>query len=426
MSKKILIVDSGLKNLGGHNYSYTNAVRTALSERGYDVDVFANRALEEGLARESGFRRVFSYGAYDFPPGKSRLNDLSVLYERSAVYADDLARAFEQHKTEDYALVFCHTVNDFELIGWNRFLSRNSFQGHLMILQRQTPGFTACSGWKTRLHPFWRIKPQYLKAIRAKLGDRFVLVTDSEPLSMDFARIYRSRITTLPIPINGIADSQGHALAASNGICERYGLVRDGRISVGYMGDARESKGFFLLPELIRRIPADVMENLRFVIQCPPAASGPDNGSPAPGYAELKAQALETGEGVKLIPERLSEADYAELLGNLDVVLIPYCHENYATATSGIFAEALALSKPVVVPTGTWMASELRKSGGGVEFKMGSAEDLTAGVVETIARYDELKAKASQFKPSWNAFHNAGTLADMLLKECNLPARASL
>jgi glycosyltransferase involved in cell wall biosynthesis len=192
------------------------------------------------------------------------------------------------------------------------------------------------------------------------------------------------------------------------------------------MGDARDSKGFFLLPELIRRLPAGCMEKLRFAIQCPPAASGPDDCEPPSGYSELKELASEAGDSVKLIPERLSEQDYADLLGHLDVVLIPYCHENYATATSGVFAEALALSKPVVVPTGTWMASELRKSGGGVEFRMGSVEDLTARVVEIIARYDELKSKALQFMQSWTLFHNAGTLADMLLKECNLPSRAEV
>jgi glycosyltransferase involved in cell wall biosynthesis len=191
------------------------------------------------------------------------------------------------------------------------------------------------------------------------------------------------------------------------------------------MGDARDGKGFFLLPELIRRLPANVAKKLRFVIQCPVAASGPDNGTPPRGYAELEAVASEGGDRVKLVPERLSQNDYTDLLRHLDVVLIPYWHASYTWATSGIFAEALALSKPVVVPTGTWMASELKKSGAGVEFQMGSAQDLTAKVVETVARYDELKSKATQFKQSWKAFHNAGTLADLLLRECKPPSGAT-
>src|SRR5262245_15725416 len=171
--RDLLIVDSGLKNLGGHNYSYTNAVKKALVDRGYRVQVFANRNLEDGLANASGFHRVFSYGAYDFPPGKSRLNDLRILYKRGAVYADDLEGALDRNGAEEYGMVFCHTLNDFELIGWNRFLSRRRFTGHLVILQRETPGFAACSRWKTRVHPFWRIKPHYLNAIRNRLGNRF-------------------------------------------------------------------------------------------------------------------------------------------------------------------------------------------------------------------------------------------------------------
>ena len=420
MPRNVLIVDSGLRNLGGHNYSYTKAVKDALLERGCNVDVFASRRLEENLARASGFHRVFSYGAYDFPPGRSPLGDLTILYERSAIYADDLQGALEKGGAADYDLVFCHTVNDFELIGWNRLLSRKSLSGHLVILQRQTPGFTTCSRWKTHFHPFWRIKPHYLGSISAKLTNRFLLVTDSDPLSADFSLIYRKKILTLPIPINRMTYSSGDYSATSNGFRERHYLVKDGRLALGYMGDARRSKGFFLLPEVIRRLPSCKTDDLRFVIQCPPAASGHDDGTPAPGYAELEDLASESGGKVNLIPERLSEEDYAELIGYLDVVLIPYCHQDYATATSGIFAEALALSKPVVVPKGTWMADELRRSGGGVEFKMGSVESLTAAVAETIERYDELRSKAKGFNESWKAFHNAGTLADILLQECSL------
>ncbi len=61
--QKILIIDSGMKNLGGHNFSYTRAVQDALVEKGFETDVFANKLLTEDLAQNSGYKPVFTNAA---------------------------------------------------------------------------------------------------------------------------------------------------------------------------------------------------------------------------------------------------------------------------------------------------------------------------------------------------------------------------
>ena len=65
--KKFLIIDSGMKNLGGHNFSCTRATQEALAEKGFETDVLANRLLPHKLAQSSGYKPVFTRGAYDFP-----------------------------------------------------------------------------------------------------------------------------------------------------------------------------------------------------------------------------------------------------------------------------------------------------------------------------------------------------------------------
>jgi glycosyltransferase involved in cell wall biosynthesis len=419
MSNKVLIIDSGMRNIGGHNFSYTRAVQSAFERRGFSVTVLANKNLPGDVAKEYGYDPVFSFGAYDFPPGNGVWRDLAYLYAQSVVYSDELEQAFEQ-ASDEYSIVFCHTVNDFELIGWKRFLARRRLSGHLMILQRQTPGFHSCSRWKRIAHPYWRIKPHYLNAIHARMKGRFVLLTDSAPLTEDYARIFRHRIVTLPIPINEMilnADNEGRS---SNGLSARYKLARDGRISIGYMGDARASKGFPMLPDLIRRVASSADAKTKFIIQCPSTASGYDNGQPAGGVVELSRLARESDDNITLISEKLSEHDYAELFSHLDIVLVPYTTANYVEATSGIFAEALALAKPVIVPSDTWMARELKKSGGGLEFRRGDAGDLAAKVLDLARRYDEYALKARSFSATWKSFHNSHTLADMLIKESGL------
>lgn len=424
MSKSILIVDSGLKNLGGHNFSYTRAVQAALEQKGFDVTVLASRNLSGDLVKSAGYHPVFSFGAYDYPPGNGKLKDLGYLYAQSVIYSHELEAAFRNFVSDEPLLVFCHTVNDFELIGWNRFLSRYQLPGQLMILMRYTPRFRNCGWVKRHLHPYWRIRPHYLNALYSRMQGRFVLLTDSEPLTEDYRAIFRHRVVTLPIPINEYILKADEEAFASDGVCARYGLRSSKRLRTGYVGDARSAKGFSLLPGLVRRVLEDNSVQTDFVIQCPAAASGIETGQSPEGLVELTELAARVPDRVTLIREKLSERDYAELIRLLDVVLVPYMTSGYVEPTSGIFAEALALAKPVVVPSGTWMAGELRKSGGGVEFQSGDESDLAAKVKELISRFDEYSAKAQRFSAEWKTFHNSHSLAETLIREARMDRAA--
>lgn len=417
MAKNVLIVDSGLKNLGGHNFSYTRAVQAALEQKGYDVTVLANRHLSGELVKVTGYHPVFSFGAYDYPPGNGKLKDLKYLQAQSIIYSQELEHAFKQIVSNEPALVFCHTVNDFELIGWNRFLARQRLPGHLMVLMRYTPRFKSCSWFKQHLHPYWRIRPHYLNALYKRMKGNFTLVTDSEPLTEDYSAIFHHRILTLPIPINEYILGADEQVSSPDGVSARYGLDLDGKIRIGYVGDARSAKGFSLLPGLVRRLLAETSLEVEFVFQCPSAASGIENGQLPEGVSELIELASRATSRITLIQEKLSETDYAELIRALDVVLVPYRLPGYVEPTSGIFAEALALAKPVVVPAGTWMARELRKSGGGIEFQSGDENDLAAKVKELIQSFDAYATKARAFSAKWKAFHNSHTLAKMLIQE---------
>jgi glycosyltransferase involved in cell wall biosynthesis len=420
MANDVVIVDSGLRNKGGHNFSYTESVKAALQRRGFRVIVLANKNLNADIARLNGYHPIFSCGAYDYPPGNGFMRDLAYTYAQSIIYRDELQRSLAQAVPDGCRLIFCHTVNDFELIGWSRYLSKDRLPGRLVIVQRQTPGFHSCKRWKLLAHPYWRIRPHYLNAIRNRMGERFVLATDSKLLTDDLAHIYRHHIVTLPVPVGeDIALQDRCDRQPSSCATVRYGVVRDGRVCIGYMGDAREAKGFFLLPELIRRLSPHTRERARFIVQCPNAASGRESQPPR-GVTDLMGLAEESSDSVTLIPERLSERDYGCLFSRLDVVLLPYVDIHFGEGTSGIFTEALALAKPVVVPRGTWMAHELKRSGGGVEFQPGDIDDLTAKTRQVLEGYPEYALKAEQFSSEWSRFHSPRNLVEILLYETGL------
>src|SRR5262245_47084045 len=122
--RRVLIVDSGMRNAGGHNFSYTQAVEHSLASSGLIVDVLASRHLAPDLARESGYRPVFSIGAYDFAPGNGALRDLGYVVAQSVVFAAELERYLASVDRGSYAALFSHTLHEFELLGWRRALRR--------------------------------------------------------------------------------------------------------------------------------------------------------------------------------------------------------------------------------------------------------------------------------------------------------------
>lgn len=422
MIKKALIIDSGLRNRGGHNLAYTRAVQAALEKRGVSVEVLANKNLTGELAEETHYRPYFSLGAFDFPPGNGPVRDLIYLYAQSVVYSYELEYAFKNLLDDDIDLIFCHTlVSEFELIGWSRFLSRSKIPGCLMILMRLTPGFSSTTKLKLFAHPYWRIKPHYLSTIHSRLHGRFVLLTDSEALSEDYARIFKHRLVTLPIPLSDrILHSSENGDSPSIGLLNRYGLIRDDSLTIGYMGDARAAKGFALLPDLVTRLLSERRANIKFVIQCPNSASGHDGGEPPVGVSAMRQLARDAGSRLTLIPERLSEDEYLQLFRYLDIVLIPYLDVRFVEGTSGVFTEAVALSKPVVVPSATWMARELSRYNGGVVFERGNIEDLAEKVCNVIDRYEDYAVRARKFSARWKTIHNADALADILLREASV------
>ena len=407
----VVILDSGLRGPGGHNLSYTCAVQGALRERGLAVEVLVNRGCPPELADAHAFRRLFTSGAYDHPLGHGRLRDLVYLHAQSLVFAEELDHAIRCVLGRPPDLLFSHTLADFEVVGWRRYLRRRSWPGWLALLMRQTPRYSTCGWLQRQLNPYWRLRPRSFAAMRHRLGPRFQLCTDSALLSRDYARVYDGSILTLPIPLT--SDVRSGEQPGPPNIFRRYPPKDVPGPTIGYLGDARTPKGFPLLPRAVSRIQ-DAGLAARFLIQCPLPAGGAD-AETAKALDELRALSADSRSSVTLIPEHLGDADYAGLLDALDVVLLPYVHSNYLEATSGVFTEALAKGIPVVVPTATWMAHELAGSTAGTVFSREEPEAFPAALLRLLASLDQHKAAARGRRDAWQATHNPGALVGQLL-----------
>lgn len=131
-------------------------------------------------------------------------------------------------------------------------------------------------------------------------------------------------------------------------------------VRFGYIGDARQEKGFGLLPGMIEQIHRHdaVKVKSEFYIQSNYNVPG---GYPLTRAAKLKLL-FQRNLGVHLIDKMLTSEQYLELLGKVDVVLLPYRHPSYCIGSSGIVVEALAAGRPVVATEYAWGGRQVRES----------------------------------------------------------------
>jgi glycosyltransferase involved in cell wall biosynthesis len=101
----------------------------------------------------------------------------------------------------------------------------------------------------------------------------------------------------------------------------------------------------------------------------------------------------------------LSPDTYFKLMSEADVVLLPYSLDYYGHCSSGVFAEAAALGKVIVVPEGTVAARQGREFGLGlVAAKAPMAEALAEAIAEAARNWDALNRQA---RASAGAFREA-------------------
>ncbi|MGH7139565.1 MAG: glycosyltransferase, partial [Pirellulales bacterium] len=193
-------------------------------------------------------------------------------------------------------------------------------------------------------------------------------------------------------------------------------------ITIAYLGEPRDEKGFPWLPDLIDALRDEYLlpGKARFVIQS--NVSQPQyNPHSTPALSRLKRQAK---LGVELVGQRgpLSPEQYFELVSRADVVLLPYSRGAYRTRTSGALGEALAAGAAVVVPEETWLADQL-PPGCGETFE--TFGDFVMAVKQILDDFESYASAASRNRPLWCQRHSPDALVAALVDEPEASLRAA-
>ena len=406
---RLIIADPGLIHAGGHNLSYSQAVAEAAIARRISALVLANRssslcdmgaaqclptfrALYQTSGRPSVLRDLL-YGIASYLPGgaapaaarglRSARRAALRLSAARDTFGEELAAALFGLGGAERDLVLLHTVSAANLHGLAGALPNRAVGGIAVVLRRTPEEMDSDDA-----------APQPVGTVIRQLvlhfGNRLHVFADTDDLASLYQRLLSTPVATLPLPV--VAPAIRHGPPA-------------GPPHLVFAGGARAEKGYHLLPSLAERLRGRV----RLTIQSGPIGPGTD---PLVQKAHRALRQM-AGTDLVLLERPLGPSEYLDLIGDADLMLLPYSAGAYGPRSSGILAEARALGVPAIVPQGTWMA----EAAGPLPIVVfdGPAEFVSA-VERALVRLPELTLAFRRAAPAWRAVHSPDAVVRALLR----------
>ncbi len=387
---KLIILDPSLKSFNGHFLTYDNVIATAARNFGYATTVYASASVQT-LPCDFEIVPIFRIGLeHNFfnVPLFNRFRAHTAINRRviHRTFVQDLTSGMEVDPIESGTIVYLHTTTFNQippLVDWvkrNRHIKLTIF---VMLRYSPSPNpYYPLSGGFDQYHAALT----YLE--ESGVADVFRLTVDSDMLQEEYSMITSQPIHLLPIP-----HTMDHAQAESN-----VGGIAGPKL-LSYLGNARSTKGYQYLPALIEAIKPQLEAGEW-------AAEFQSNVMFFRDKESVVSLALMRRMPVKLLEHELSLDQYNDLLVRSALVLIPYQLLYYHSQTSGVLCEALGAGKPVVVPSGTWMAKQIKGKDIGVTFYPGDRVSFVDSTRSAMCRIDELSANARAQRAEWVSYHN--------------------
>ena len=382
---RLFLADPSLVGHSGHCLDYFAALVPSARARGYEPVLLGNRAVAPGLRDAHGVIPAFTHwcdARYGSPERTRRLHEGDLARELL-----DVSRRFEVTAADVFLV---NTLRHWALRGvvdWLESLPEGACPTVALVLH-----FTAFPNPARSDGTVEFYRQAFARIARSPARDRIRLFADSESLIDEYT---------------ALAPELEFALAPIPHVREEPQEARPGgAFRVGSVGEARENKGFHLLPRLVRRAAEAGVHGVEFHLHS--FAQDPNSAFLRRALAGLRHPS------VRLYPDEMPAGEYRRFLASLDLVVLPYTLDNYHAQTSGVFAEAVAAGKLVVVPRGSWMARQLAAFGGGAAFNPGDAEGFARVTLGVIADRERLSEGRAERVRRWRAVHNPDRFLDLV------------
>lgn len=389
---RLLIIDPSYATFTGHNHAVNSLLLEEARSRGIDTVVFAHASLPASESVVPAFRET----AYNYFPD----NTLDVLHTAHVIgrcFAEDLAHHVQPYLAKD-VVVFAHTLNNPLLHGFAAWFTALSTAGDVMLRL----GLNLPPDFRQRRQgiALWNAY-QYAFALRllTAVSPTARFYAETRELQRVFAGLGASSVIHRRLPLRVVTRYAEQAPSAA-----------DGRIVYHVPGEFRPEKGHEFLVKGILRIAdqrPDWLGRIRFRFT---SIFMPD---------DVAAFLARHDSLFEVLPEKDIGADrYWQLMAEADIVGCTYNPIDYATRASGIFLEALALGKPVLVSDRTSVAAEVAADNYayGLAVEFGDVASLARGLERMVEAYPTFKQGAASVAERVRLELSADSFFDWLLQ----------
>ncbi len=326
-----VILDPGLHMIAGHHFELDTALLEAASALGVPGHIFGHRTDNPHLNDHPSITPFFDVIGWA-TTRDPMLVDLDRFQVQNERLLGDLRRVSEVIDMEDATLLFA-TASHNSLAAVGRWAREWTVRPHhLFVLLPGHFEFAIKGGAGTLDQLFYRYG---FSLFPDGLDSRVTFLTLSERQAQEFSAIAGRTVERAPYPVGEISDAPDPSGTEATAPRRRRVLT---------CGSSRDSKGFALLPEVVRRVTAR-RTDVEFVVQyCP---------------TEDVSAADIVASGATVIEGYLDRPTYHGLIRSADVLLLPYLGPAYRIGTSAVFAEARWFGRPVIAATETSMAADI-------------------------------------------------------------------
>ena len=397
---RFFYVDPGLQSNLGHHAKSCRLVTRELGARGIEVVTLAFKDVASELQaelRSVPHFRAFTYWLSDGDPVCGWLNAFNIA---AAMTSEDLARL--DIRGDD--VVYFNSAQPAQVMAVIHWIAAvpEERQPQIVIefgtepgLQVQIlPGGARYDVPDPRVDP----RPMLFRFVGGRLREidtrRLRLVTFHGISSRVYESMLGQPVGVLPFPYY------------ANGPISDRSQKRP--IVITALGHQGFDKGFHLLPlvaaELLRR-HADI----GIVLHSAVPGENPETDTALRSLAASDRR-LKFHEGI------LGADDWETLLDKSDLILCPYNPERYFLSHSGIVAEALANGIPLVVPSGTALASITEEFGGArTTFDLFEVSSIVDATNRALWSFDHYAALAVLAAAKWHQTQGVRRTIDAML-----------
>jgi glycosyltransferase involved in cell wall biosynthesis len=366
MTRKFVLIDHSMKDLGGHYYTYASCVLPAAERAGLQPVLAMHREFRDLAAlppswqshpifrNKSYSQRYIETGSADGALGGwwSRTRSKWRARERQRLaesFAEDCASLLTKVALEEGDQVFFASASEIDLEGLAMFLQRAPekyrrihwhLQFHLGIFEGRDPEY---AGQRPRREFMRQV---FLHALKRVPDHPIHLYCTTRELTAQYEYLGVAPFHTLPYPVHPLFLLPTAPKTSSD------------QVRIACLGHSRREKGYRELPIVVRRLWNEYLSkgraqlvmqtrrrDLMRALDSTVSDLGPHSATPPIVYA----------------PFPLDLERYAELVRSSDIGLLLYDSTRYYSRCSGVLLEMLSAGVPVIVPGGCWLSEQIHE-----------------------------------------------------------------